>query len=175
MTTDRKRTDKVYIRKVQTSVTCFLFNKNDYLFIERSKNKRVDAGKLNGVGGRLEPGENFFDAAVREIKEETGYEVRPEDVALSGVVKLEGGYQEDWVMCFFKVKVASKEIPKGNKTEDGNLVWLHKNKVLDSDYLLVDDLNYCFKDIVEGKGIYFMTAKVDDDEKIYNLKISKLT
>jgi 8-oxo-dGTP pyrophosphatase MutT (NUDIX family) len=169
-----KKADKPYIRKVQTSVTCFLFNGDDYLFIKRNMDKRVDPGKLNGIGGRLEPGENFLDAAVREVKEETGYEVKPENLTLSGIVKLEGGYQEDWVMCFFKIKLASKEIPKGTKTEDGELMWIHKDKVLDSGYQLVDDLNYSFKDIIEGKEVFFMTAKVNADEKIYDLSMSKL-
>lgn len=174
MVTGSRGEDKPYIRKVQTSVTCFLFNGDDYLFIKRSMDKRVDPGRLNGIGGRLEPGENYLDAAVREVDEETGYKVKPEDLALSGVVKLEGGYQEDWVMCFFKVKVASKKIPKGTQTEDGDLMWIHKDKVLDSGYDLVDDLNYCFKNIVEGKEIFFINAKLGDNQKIYDLSMSKL-
>lgn len=107
---------------MQTSVTCFLHHGSDYLFIKRNKDKRVDPGRLNGIGGRLEPGENFLDAAIREVKEETGYEVSPEEMKLAGVVKLEGGYQEDWVMCFFKVEVSTKEIPKGTSSEDGELI-----------------------------------------------------
>ena len=33
------------------------------------------AGKLNGVGGHVEPGENAYQAMVREFKEETGVDV----------------------------------------------------------------------------------------------------
>ena len=108
-----------YIRKVQTSVTNFIYCGDYYLFLKRNPNKRIDPGKLNGVGGRLEPGEDYFAAAIRETKEETGYDVAPEDVKLTGVVKLEGGYDEDWVMCFFKIKVPNKKIPIGTKTNDG--------------------------------------------------------
>src|SRR3990167_9299417 len=165
--------DDKYIRKVQTSVTNFVYCGDDYLFIKRSSNKRVDPGKLNGVGGRLEPGEDYMAAAIREIEEETGYKVAPEDLQLAAVGKLEGGYQEDWVMCFFKVRVSTKQIPVNSKTEDGELVWLNKDKVLGSENELVDDLNYCFKDIIEGKSIVFFTAKVGDDQKIYEVSISK--
>jgi 8-oxo-dGTP pyrophosphatase MutT (NUDIX family) len=112
-------------------------------------------------------------AAIREIEEETGYKVAPENLQLVAVGKLEGGYQEDWVMCFFKANVSTKNIPKDNKTEDGELIWLNKDKVLDSEYELVDDLNYCFKDIVEGKSIVFFTAKVGDDQRITGVNISK--
>jgi 8-oxo-dGTP diphosphatase len=166
--------EKKYLRNVQSSVTCFLYSGDSYLFLKRSDNKRVDPGKLNGIGGRVEPGENFLAAAIREVEEETGYIVGPKDIKLSGVVKLEGGYQEDWIMCFFKINVNSNNIPKGSETEDGSLTWLDKDKVLDSDFELVDDLNYVFKDIVGGQETFFMTAKVGDDEKINQASISKI-
>ncbi len=166
--------DSQYIRKVQTSVTNFLYCGDDFLFLHRSPHKKIDANRLNGIGGRVEPGENFVEAAVRETKEETGYVVSPANMQLVSVVRLEGGYQEDWVMCFFKTPVPSKEISKGVETEDGKLVWIHKEKVLDSNYQLVDDLNYCFKDIVAGNSIIFMTAQVSREEKIVDVRISKL-
>ncbi|MGL4854291.1 MAG: NUDIX domain-containing protein, partial [Lentisphaeria bacterium] len=100
-----------YNRLTQCSVTLFIHHGDDYLFLKRSELKAVDGGRLNGVGGRLEPGEDFLTAAVRECGEETGYEVDLGAITLAGVVKVEGGYSEDWVMCFFKIEVASKEIP----------------------------------------------------------------
>ena len=161
-------------RKVQFSTTVFLHHGDDYLFLRRNANKRVDPGRLNGIGGRVEPKENYVDAAVREAKEETGYRIKPENMELVAVGKLEGGYPEDWIMCFFKAPVGSKEIPNGSKTDDGELIWLNKDKVLDSEYELVDDLNYCFKDIVQGGGIIFFNAQVNSSEKISEISINKL-
>lgn len=37
------------------------------------------AGKFNGIGGKLEPGETAFDAMVREFREETGCATTVED------------------------------------------------------------------------------------------------
>jgi 8-oxo-dGTP diphosphatase len=167
--------DQKYNRQVQCSVTNFLYHGNDYLFIKRDPSKRVDPNRLNGIGGRLEPGENYLDAAIRETKEETGYNVSPEDIELAGVVKLEGGYHIDWIMCFFKIKVDSKHIPHGNETEDGKLLWLDKDRVLDSDHELVDDLNYCFKDIVSGSNTFFITARLNDSQKIEDVSIGRLS
>lgn len=166
--------DEKYIRKVQCSITNFIYHGDEYLLLHRGVHKRLDPNKLNGVGGRIEPGENYLDAAIRETEEETGYKVSPEDISLAGVVKLEGGYDEDWVMCFFKIKVDSKEVPLGEKVDDGKLVWIHKDKVLDSEYEVVDDLNYCFRDIVQGDALFFMTAKFGDDQKVYDVSISKI-
>lgn len=133
--------EEKYLRQVQTSVTNFLYCGDEYLFIKRNLNKRIDPGRLNGIGGRVEPGENYLEAAIRETEEETGYKVTPEDIKLSAVAKLEGGYKEDWVMCFFKIKVPHKNIPLGNKTEDGDLLWINKDEVFSSEHELVDDLN----------------------------------
>lgn len=162
-----------YDRKVQRSVTLFLCHNDDYLFLKRSAQKKVDPGRLNGVGGRVEPGENYLEAAIREAKEETGYTIDPSKIKLSGVVTLEGGYSVDWVMCFFKIYVPDKIIPKGDTSEDGELIWINKDEVLDSDYELVDDLNYCFKEIVEEKELFFLTAKLNDDQKIFEVSMSK--
>lgn len=98
-----------YTRYVQTSVTVFIYHGDDYLFLKRNKDKRIDPGLLNGIGGKLEPGEDFATCAVRETAEETGYVISPSDLQLVSVAKLEEGYEEDWVMCFFKVKVSSKK------------------------------------------------------------------
>jgi ADP-ribose pyrophosphatase YjhB (NUDIX family) len=163
--------DEQYKRLVQTSVTCFLYCGDDYLFLRRSTSKKIDPGRLNGVGGRLEKGENYADAAIREIKEETGYSLSKGDLSLAGVVKLEEGYEEDWVMCFFKARVASKSIPIGSKTQDGELVWLNKGKVLGSGYDLVDDINYCMDEIISAKAIFFITAQLNNNQKV--AKISK--
>jgi 8-oxo-dGTP diphosphatase len=167
--------DTKYRRLVQTSVTNFLFCGDKWLFLKRSPNKRVDPNRLNGIGGRLEIGETFLEAAIRETKEETGYDVTEKDIELAGVVKLIGGYPEDWDMCFFRISVPSMNIPKENAEEDnGTLVWIDKDKVLDSEYELVDDLNYCFKDILANDRIFFLTAILDDSQKITHTSISYL-
>jgi len=167
--------DTIYRRLVQTSVTCFLYCGDNYLFIKRSPTKRIDPGRLNGVGGRVEPHENYLDAAIRETEEETGYKVTIDNITLSGVVKLEDGYPEDWVMCFFKIKVPHMRPPKDDKLSgDGELIWLKKDKILTSEYDLVDDLNYCMQDIINGKELFFITAQLDANQKITNASISKL-
>jgi len=169
-----EESEKKYIRYVQTSVTNFVYCGDKYLFLKRLPTKRVDPGRLNGVGGRLEIGEDFLTAAIRETKEETGYEVTASDIKLAVVVKLIGGYQEDWVSCYFKIKVNSLNIPIGTETEDGTLMWLDKDEVLDSKYNLVDDLHYVFNDIADGESTIFFTAQLNDKQKIISTSISKL-
>lgn len=54
-------------------VVGFLFDeKSDDVVLIRKKRPSWQAGKLNGVGGHVEPGELPLDAIIREFKEETG-------------------------------------------------------------------------------------------------------
>lgn len=164
------------MKKVIYSVTNFLHHRDDYLFIHRTKKNdyRVDSGRLNGIGGKLEPGEDFLTAAIRETEEETGFVVAKEDIKLAGVVRMQGGYSEDWMMCFFKIAVATKEVPKGMDNPEGKLLWLPKDKVLNSDYELVDDLHYCFTDITAGKIPFFADALMNNNETVKNWNVSYL-
>ena|SRR6185436_1700812 len=42
------------------------------------KGQKLHVGKWNGLGGSLEPGENFLSAMVRECKEESGLDISRE-------------------------------------------------------------------------------------------------
>lgn len=166
--------DRQYHRKVQTSVTNFISCGDEWLFLKRGLHKRIDPNRLNGVGGRVDPGENFLEAVIRETEEETGYVIPPERIRLVSLGRLEGGYSEDWVMAFFASTVDSKKIPLGSQIEDGELIWLHQDRVLDSDYELIDDLNYVWQDIITGTTITFFNAQVNEHEKIADIRLGKL-
>lgn len=57
----------------------FMFNPSRDLVLLIEKDRPAwQAGKLNGVGGKLEDGEDPMVAMVREFREETGIETSPE-------------------------------------------------------------------------------------------------
>ena len=131
------------------SVTCFLHCHDKYLFIHRTKKgNNTDVGRLNGIGGKLERGEDFLSAAIRETREETGLIVDTKAAQLKAIVSITGGYPEDWVMCFFSIAVASVELPKGMENDEGELIWLQQDTVLTAEYELVDDIRYCWPHLV---------------------------
>jgi 8-oxo-dGTP diphosphatase len=49
---------------------CFIVKDGRVLLIR--KKRGLGAGKINGPGGKLEPGETALDAAIREVREEIG-------------------------------------------------------------------------------------------------------
>jgi 8-oxo-dGTP pyrophosphatase MutT (NUDIX family) len=162
-------------RKTQLSVTNFLYYNDEYLFLKRNENAAINAGEINAVGGKVESGEDYISAAIRETEEETGYKVQATDITFCGIIHFEGGYSKDWVTAFFKIQVPHKHIPAGMKINEGELLWIHKDKIFNSGYKLVDDINYIFEDIQDNKNIFFMNVEVGGEElKIIRQKTQKL-
>jgi 8-oxo-dGTP diphosphatase len=51
----------------------FMFDKKkEYVLLVRKNRPAWQRGKLNGIGGKLESGESYDAAMIREFKEETG-------------------------------------------------------------------------------------------------------
>ena len=56
-----------------TATLCFIIEEDNILFIYKKKD--FEAGKYNGIGGRVERGESIEEAAKREVKEEVGVDI----------------------------------------------------------------------------------------------------
>ncbi|MDX2079736.1 MAG: 8-oxo-dGTP diphosphatase [Terrimicrobiaceae bacterium] len=66
----------------ERATLCFVIRDGEILLIR--KKRGLGAGKINGPGGRIEPGESARDAAIRETQEELL--VTPLDVESRGVL-----------------------------------------------------------------------------------------
>jgi len=58
---------------MKKSAVCGIISDNQILLLKRS-----DLGRITGwclPGGKVDPGENFFEAAIRETEEETGIRI----------------------------------------------------------------------------------------------------
>ena len=69
----------------QRATLLFVIRDGQILLIR--KKRGLGAGKINGPGGRLEPGESPLDCAVREIDEELG--VVPTDIRRHGELRFQ--------------------------------------------------------------------------------------
>ena len=77
---------------------CFIVKAGRILLIR--KKRGLGAGKINGPGGKIEPGETALDSAIRETQEEIG--VTPLDVEERGVLcfQFADGYSLHCVVFF---------------------------------------------------------------------------
>lgn len=161
-------------REIKLSVTVFLHHQGKYLILHRSNDKNVDAGRLNGIGGKVEDSETFLETAIRESEEETGFKIKKDEMKFCGLGRTRGGYPVDWIVCFFKAEVPTFKIPVGKKCREGEFLWLKPDELFDQGIELVDDLNYLFREIVFGKNIFFANFNLDDREKVKEAEINYL-
>lgn len=69
----------------------FLTRGDQVLLLRGAPTKRLWAGRYNGLGGHVEPGETFAAAALREVEEEAGIApAQIRDLALRALINIEG-------------------------------------------------------------------------------------
>ena len=90
--------------------------RKELLFCKRKKDPYK--GKFNLVGGKIEPGENGFDAAYRELEEETG--ITREEICLRHMMDFTYFNQN----CTVEVYVGVLEREKDLRAETHPLYWL---------------------------------------------------
>jgi len=95
------------------------------------RNKRPDDnhyGKYNGLGGKLEPGEDVVTCIRREIREEAGIEC--ESLILRGTINWPGFGKggEDWFGFIFRIDRFTGTPHEGN--HEGTLEWVPVDRIL---------------------------------------------
>ena len=108
-----------FVFQMINSVVCYLKKNNCYLLLFRNKKKNdYNHDKWIGVGGHLEKDETIDQAAIREIKEETGLDVH--SLSCSGeVLFVYDDYQEK--MYVYEITDFSGELIECN---EGDLKWI---------------------------------------------------
>lgn len=141
-------------RLINESVDVFLALAGNFLLLKRLPDSAVDPGKYNGIGGRVHLGETYLEAAVRKIREETGYGLTGEDLHFSGLAREEGCSNGDWLIAYYFATVHEEVPPLGWRTPAGELEWVPADKVLTKDVL--PDLPAIFPEVIKpDSGVFF--------------------
>ncbi len=104
---------------------CFVLNGDDVLLMKRAAHKRVFPNRYNGVGGHIERDEDPLTSARREIKEETGLDVR--DVRLRAVYNIDAG-EATGIMLFVFTAVSDRRDVCANR--EGTLHWVARGRAV---------------------------------------------
>lgn len=140
-------------KRPSLTTLCYIEKDNQYLMLHRvKKEKDVNKDKWIGVGGHFEPEESPEECLLREVKEETGLTLT--SWKFCGIVTFVAT-QWDTVeyMCLYKADGFTGELTDCN---EGNLVWVDKNKVYDLP-------------IWEGDKIFFRL--MEEREEFFSLKL----
>lgn len=96
--------------------------KNVLLIYRNTRPEDLHLGKYNGLGGKLEPGEDIVSGFLREIEEEAHISVSK--CTLKGTISWPGFGKngEDWFGFIFLCTEWTGEIPSSNP--EGQLEWI---------------------------------------------------
>ena len=135
---------------------------NIYLIKEEDKN-RIGRNRWNLPGGSVDEGESLIEAAIRETKEETGYNARV--ISMVGCYKCKKG-DKSWVYIVFaaeitsprheRVKVEEKDVKIGKWFKTSEFLEMPVSKMVHPDMHLV------YKIATKGYGLSSDSIKYID-------------
>ena len=119
-----------YTPILATLAYVFSPDRSRVLMVHRTARPGDDhAGKYNGLGGKLERGEDVLSGIRRELREEAGIECQ--SIRLAGTVNWPGFGKsgEDWFGFVFRVTAFTGEVPASNA--EGTLHWVEVGRVME--------------------------------------------
>ena len=106
---------------------CYIKKNNKTLMLHRVKKENdMHKNKWNGLGGKLIPGESPEECVIREIKEESGLNIK--NPSLKGIITFpKFDNIEDWLVFVFTANQFSGDLID---SDEGNLKWIDDSDLL---------------------------------------------
>jgi len=129
------------ITKCILSNMCMLYKDDEVLVINRTKS---DWPGLSFPGGHVEKGESLEEAVIREMKEETGFDIK--NPILCAIKDWDWGNDTRYLGLLYKCNEFQGEL---KNSEEGEVFWIKKDKLLNT-YPLSQDFEELYN-LIEGK------------------------
>ena len=151
-----------------TGTLCYVWDQEQDQVLMIRRNARPDDdhfGKVNGLGGKLEPDEGIVTSVRRELDEEAG--ITLDEIALRGTITWTnfGPKNEDWMGFIFLVTKWTGTPPETNV--EGSLEWIPLERLLAA--CSEDEATRDAADLPMWDGDrYFLPLVFDDDPRAFH-------
>lgn len=157
-------------RNIAVTLECFVRKDGKYLMLYRSPDKRIMPNVWMAPGGHREFNEGLFECARREIKEETGLEIKNLHIKATGNAYLKN-LNEEFYFHFVFADYASGTLMQNDK--EGELIWLTPKEILKLDKLLAE-LKHVLPQLFSGKQqVISFKAEYENENKLTYIKIEE--
>ena len=153
-------------KTIREAVRCFLV-KDSKVVVIKYKSGNIKEGYYDIPGGKIEEGETSEEAAIREMKEETGIKVKK--------LKSKGKMIIEYPKRIFNLTIFFSAECEGEpqEFEENTSEWIDIEELLKKEKrlsnIMILDKDY-IKGLIDDKYSLIMNIKVDDNENILNIE-----
>lgn len=129
---------------------CMIYDDNGNILVQDKISRSW--GGITFPGGHVENDESFNDSVIREIKEETGLDIK--NPKLCGIKHWSWSKNKRYIVLLYKTNEFSGNL---TSSEEGRVFWIKKSDL--SKYKLADGFDTMFKIFDDDSLSEFMEAK----------------
>jgi 8-oxo-dGTP diphosphatase len=113
---------------MKLATLCYVQQNEKTLMLHRIKKVNdIHAGKWNGLGGKLDPGESPEQCVIREVREESGLQIM--EPRYHGLLIFANFKMEDWYVWVFSANHFSGDLLEQIDSVEGHLEWIADGEV----------------------------------------------
>ena len=136
---------------------CMIYDEKGNVLVQDRKNP--DWPGITFPGGHVEHGESFYQSVIREVKEETGLDIR--NPVLCGTKQFQTDNDERYVVFFYKTNQFSGTL---KSSDEGEVFWIPREKLMK--YTLAEDFEEMLKVFETAELSEFIYDRKDGDWQI---------
>ncbi len=147
--------------KFLSSIYLIIKNKKGNILLQRRQGTKLWSGFLALPAGHVDEGEDAYEAAIREAKEELGIEILVENIVDTFVVNRKNKSLMSYYDVYFEISKYKGMITINEPEKCSELVWCSSNE-------LPEDMISFEKEAMENnkRGIKFSVTYADNEERL---------
>lgn len=144
-----------------SSISLIIKNENNEILLQKRNNTKLWPNRIALPAGHIDEGENAYEAAIREAKEELGIDISKEDIIDTFVVSRKNKNLSPYYDIYFEIEKYQGKLTINEPDKCSKLMWCNINDLpeymLEFEKVAIDN---------NSKGIKFSVISTNEDGSI---------